>query len=1076
MHLTNHRFAFLGALALAAFVAGPFAACNDDEGGGGFSRGDDLVITIDPTQVVFASVNVGEKSDRSVRIRHAGTNGVLRIRNLRLESDGSDLSTSAPASIDLEPGGETDIVVTYEPTDAISDSGTIIFDTNVPGTDGGAFVGRIPVLTLAQGGVIRPAPGLVDFGAVDGGILAERNVALINVGQEDVTLTSIAMSIASSPDLSVVDMPTLPAVLAPNGSVVVKLGYRPTGGGSDNGTLKVTFDLKGEVREVEPPIQVLGREVGPRVQAFPNPIDFGSRATGATYDQPLTLSNQGERDLVIASMEFVAGSSETVVLNGFGGPGTVVKAGDIMPLSVAFTPTTTMVQSTGPIARLRVNSNDPADSGNYDILIFGRAEVPILQVNPPDLLDFGFVPQNIARSRPLVLFNAGNAPLDVAAIRIANDSAGEYRIIPDPRFGPVADPAAPGVIGPFESREFQVEFTNRGAASGIAWGSLVIESNDGVTPEWTVSLKSQRAGSPVCDIQLVPQQVDFGIVARGFRRTMTFNLVNVGSGDCSFDSALVNDCASFFGFFQGSCDDPANTILAGGNSRNYRVTRTPLAIQGGLKAGQSYPLEVTFSPPDSAPLIGDEMTTYPGLVAVRVIDPNSGSNNRVVFPKPMVGGLSPYPPNLAARSGIAQLAVLPGNVDFGLTTVGCHSRTIEVTAYNVGSAPLELSDIKLEGCSVEFRVKSSPGLPQTLGVNGSAMVELVYVPQNLGTDTCGIGFYTNNELTATIVVPIEGSGTFDTEHTDTYVQTTGQDVDVLFVVDNSGSMSSNQSNLAANFQSFITAASQWNNNYQIGVTTTDMEDNNGRLVAAAGNARYVTSQNYQQLAQNFRVGTNGSADEKGLAAAQAALSLPLIANTSTTCTADSQCTVPDRCVDGFCGGRNRGFLREDAALEIVLVSDEEDSSPGDLNFYINFFRSIKGVYNSDMMHVHAIVGDVPGGCSTQSGSAVAGRRYVDVATATGGSVISICDSNFSAGLASIGAIAFGLRRQFYLSRFPEPATINVRVAGQVCSPAAGANWNYDEGSNSVVFNQNGGCMPQAGQQVVINYKTLCFLE
>jgi hypothetical protein len=838
----------------------------------------------------------------------------------------------------------------------------------------------------------------------------------------------------------------------------------------------VTFRLKDEVREVEPPVEVLGREVGPRVQAFPNPVDYGSRATGQTWDQPLTLSNQGERDLVIASMEFVAGSSDTVALDGFPGAGTVVKAGEILPLTLKFTPTTTMVQTTGPIARLRVSSNDPADDGNYDILVFGRGEVPILQVNPPDVLDFGFVPQNVPRTRPLVLFNAGNAPLNVSALRLTADSGGEYRILPAPGFGPTADPATAGVIAPFTSREIQVEFTNRGAASGTAWGSLVISSDHGPQPEWTVSLKAQRTGSPTCDIQLVPQQVDFGIVARGFRRTMTFNLVNVGSGDCSFHSAFVNDCGSFFGFFQGSCEDPTTTALTNGNSRHYRVTRTPLAIQNGLRAGQSYPLEVTFSPPESAPLLGDEMTTYPGMLAIRVVDPYSGSIDPTVFPKPVVGGLSPYPPNLAARSGIAQLAVLPGEVDFGLTTVGCHSQTMEVTAYNVGSAPLDITDIKLEGCSVEFRVKSSPGLPQTLAVNGSTKVEVVYVPQNLGGDNCGLGFYTNNELTATIVVPLRGSGTFDTEHTDTYTQTTGQDVDVLFVVDNSGSMSSNQSNLAANFQSFINAAAQWNNNYHIGVTTTDIEDHNGRLISAPGNARFVTNQTYQQLSQNFRVGTNGSADEKGLAAAQAALSLPLISNTSTACTQDSQCTVPDRCVDGFCGGRNRGFLREDAALEIVIVSDEEDSSPGDINFYTNFFRSIKGIYNSDMMHVHAIVGDVPGGCNTQSGSAVAGRRYVDIANATGGSVISICDSNFSAGLASIGAIAFGLRRQFYLSRVPEPTSINVRVNGSACAANGGSNWSYDANSNSVVFNQSGSCMPQASQQVVINYRTLCFLE
>jgi len=1066
----------IGAFLVAAFGASTVVGCADDDGSKGFTAGDDLILTIEPSQVVFSNVNVGQSAARDVRVRHVGLSGVIRIRNLRLETDSTDLVLEAPTSVDLKPGEAATFAVTYTPTDTASDSGEVVFETNVPTAEGAARVGRVPVITLAQGGILRATPALVDFGAVEAGALAPRTVGLINVGQEFVEITKIGFSAGSSPDFSMTEVPTLPYKLGPDESLQVKLGYVPVGGGSDEGSLEVQFTLNGETRELSPPVSVLGREVGPRIDAFPNPVDFGLRATGRTHTIPLTLSNQGERNLIFADLAFVAGSSDTVAITGFAGAGTIVAPGAVLPLSLTFTPTTSMVQTTGPIARLRATTNDPSDDGQYDILIFGRAEVPILQVNPPDILDFGFVPQNVGRDRSLALFNAGNAPLDVSALRLTDDSGGEFELVADPGWGPTTVPARADQLVGLASQQVSVRFTNSGADTGVAWGKLIIDSNDGVTPAWEITLKAQRAGAPSCEINLVPTQRDFGIVARGARRTMTFNIVNVGSGDCSFHSALVNGCSSFLGFFQGSCADPRSTIEADGRSPYYRVTRTPFGFQNGLRAGQSYELDVTFTPPDSAPVFGDEFTSYAGILGVRVIDPNSGSNDPITFPKPVVGGFSQFPPNLAARSGIAQLAVLPGQVDFGLTTIGCHSRTVEVTAYNVGSAPLDVTDIKLDGCSVEYRVKSSPGLPLSLGVNGSTVVELVYVPQDLGSDSCGLAFYTNGEQAPTVVVPLSGEGTFETKHTDNYVQTTGQDVDVLFVVDNSGSMSSNQSNLANNFQSFTASAAQWNNNYHIGVTTTDMDAEAGALVRAAGNARFVTRTTTQQLSQNFRVGTNGSADEKGLAAAQSALSLPLTANSQTVCTQDAQCQASERCVEGFCGGRNRAFLREDAALEIVLVSDEEDSSPGDLNFYINFFRSIKGVFNTNMMHVHAIVGDVPGGCQTSSGSAVAGRRYVDVANATGGSVISICDSNFSAGLASIGAIAFGLRRQFYLTRTPVPTTIKVTVNGRACTASSGSNWMYDENSNSVVFDEAGGCMPTEGQTVKIDYDTLCFLE
>jgi hypothetical protein len=324
------------------------------------------------------------------------------------------------------------------------------------------------------------------------------------------------------------------------------------------------------------------------------------------------------------------------------------------------------------------------------------------------------------------------------------------------------------------------------------------------------------------------------------------------------------------------------------------------------------------------------------------------------------------------------------------------------------------------------------------------------------------------------VVPLNGGGTLETEQIDEWIQTSGQDVDVLFVVDNSGSMGEEQSNLASNFQTFINAASTWNNDYHVGVVTTDFEGDGGLL---QGDPRYVISANWPKFASNVKVGTMGSGTEQGLAAAQVALSLPLVADSTKVCNNDADCTAPEGCFDGFCGGHNRGFLRKEAALEIVFVSDEDDQSSADLNFYENFFTNIKGFFNASMMHAHAIVGP-QGGCSSASGDATAGHRYIDLANATGGNVISICEANFAQGLASIGEIAFGLKVQFFLSRVAVPASIEVKVNGVPCAASSGAttNWTYDQPSNAIVFSENGGCMPQPGQNIWVHYDTVCFTE
>ncbi|MEC9073487.1 MAG: hypothetical protein VX938_13935, partial [Myxococcota bacterium] len=275
----------------------------------------------------------------------------------------------------------------------------------------------------------------------------------------------------------------------------------------------------------------------------------------------------------------------------------------------------------------------------------------------------------------------------------------------------------------------------------------------------------------------------------------------------------------------------------------------------------------------------------------------------------------------------------------------------------------------------------------------------------------------------------------------------------------------------------VNEAATWSNDYHLGVTTTDLESSGGRLL---GEPRYVepsTPQSVSKFQSNVKVGTNGSGTEQGLAAAQMAVSLPNIADSNTACATDAECDNGEGCYDGFCGGPNRGFLRKDASLELVFLSDEEDQSPGALDFYIKFFKDLKGFFNDNLFHAHAIVGP-SGGCSSGSGDAAAGNRYIELANQTGGNVISICEPNFAAGLASIGEIAFGLKVQFFLTRVADPPTIAVSVNGSNCSATSGGstNWTYDQASNSVVFSEVGGCMPQPGQTVIIEYDTICFLE
>lgn len=179
---------------------------------------------------------------------------------------------------------------------------------------------------------------------------------------------------------------------------------------------------------------------------------------------------------------------------------------------------------------------------------------------------------------------------------------------------------------------------------------------------------------------------------------------------------------------------------------------------------------------------------------------------------------------------------------------------------------------------------------------------------------------------------------------DVFVQELRRKVDVLLVVDNSCSMIDEQQKLAANFDNFIAQFLDAEVDYQIGVTTTDMSDEtqSGRLV---GETKIITSDipidDARILFQNnVKVCAQGSGFERGLAAAEAAL----------TTHAD---------------GANAGFLRPDAALSVVIVSDEEDGSGKSVGEYLTTIKGVKGAagYRDDtLVNISSVVGDPPSGC------------------------------------------------------------------------------------------------------------------
>lgn len=296
--------------------------------------------------------------------------------------------------------------------------------------------------------------------------------------------------------------------------------------------------------------------------------------------------------------------------------------------------------------------------------------------------------------------------------------------------------------------------------------------------------------------------------------------------------------------------------------------------------------------------------------------------------------------------------------------------------------------------------------------------------------------------------------------TDTFIQEPTNEVDILWVVDNSPSMEDEQAEVARSFEEFISNVASSNADFHLGVVTTDLEssDHRGKL---QGDPLYLTAEDdYIPLFQErVQVGTGGARLEQGIDAAYQALSEPLVS------------------------GYNAGFRRAGATLSIIYVSDENDCSNrgalgGDaaaedcyegsdklveVRELIDDYKTLATV--NERLVVSSIVGpSIDAGCN----GSVPGLRYIAMAEAFGGLQSSICTTDFSKIMQDLSLEVSGVRTAFQLTHEAVEETIEVLVDETIVGPDATNGWTYDPTYWIVYFHGEG--IPPRGSTVNITYE------
>ncbi len=1027
------RFSLLPALLLITTIGG--CSCEEDPNNKGDIRLRDApILSVVPQSVTFSAATPERPETRSLRLTNSGT-GNLTAFNFQLEQAGATFSYDADVTTIAE-GQSVDITVTYAPDDETPDNGTLVI------TASNRQRAEVPLNSVPPRRELQCVPDPITFG---GGVIGEpqsREVTVTNIGTLDMTLTD--MQLEEGAFFAIEATPDFDLVLGPQESTTLTMSFTAESGGRVSDTLRIVID--------EDPMSfacpVEGITALPLIDVSPTRIDFGGVEQGEVVQREIRVQNVGAATLELETVEFLRGTSPEFTLVDPPTETVLIEPEESVVITVAYTATTS--SATGTVAFF---SNDPT-TPQVGVPLLGRTSAPNLVVAPSEL-NFGSVGMGVPSGRTLSMFNDGTEVLDITSIRV--EGSGEFTIDTG---GDVTS------IDPQGEELLRLVYQPSDLGSDQA--TLIIDSNDPDEPETRVPLLGTGVEGAACEITIQPDPMNFGLVTRGSRRTLPALIRNTGGGLCKFRGATA----------------------AGVLNNAYQLASVSHNRDALFGPGEQVRAEVLFTPTVT------ELPSFGQLTAM-VSDPQNGDAevycNKglrcLEDPNHDPFGCGFNPPNcgvsLEGYSGISDIAVIPGSVDFGLVTIGCASQNTTVTVYNTGTADLTVSEVFLEeqGCD-EFQIRGTPVLPATVTPNNPVPIQVIYRPVDRGQDQCVLVIRSDaSESEEYLRVPLRGEGTNTSRQVDTFTQVSGREVDVIFVIDASGSMSEEQSNVASNLSRFLQTAELLNNDYQIGVVHLDLQDSvrfdgesytAGRLI---GNPAFLTPNTPNVLAEFQRrveLGASGGSQEAGLEGARKAVSDPFITVEGSACNSNTDCEEPyPTCMAGVCGGFNQGFLREDASLEIVIVSDEEDQSTPAPTFYVDFFRSIKGFRNDSLLHVSCIVGanvgnNQPAACSSNNGDADAGRRYAEVCNATGGTVGSICASDFGPFLQNIGNRAFGLRVEFFLSRVAEPASIQVRVNGS----ARNAGWNYDAATNSVVFDRN--TVPEPGDEIEVEYEARCF--
>ncbi len=251
-------------------------------------------IRVEPRQIIFEGVEIGEPASATISIRNVGGSDLyVTDASVTQSSSQADDEEFKPGDawveddqLAIEPGTHTNIEVVYDPVDHTVDRGFVTIRSTDP---------ENPEIVVSLATVNAypdiDVPKTVRYGSVDAGESVTEEIVIYNRGLMGLTVDDISIQSTEGDDAFsyVMQEPyELPALIDHGDYVIFEATFAPTSTDTSRATLTIESD---DPDEPSFEMGLVGNEPTPCIRVDKTHLDFGSTTVGDESTENLTIVN-----------------------------------------------------------------------------------------------------------------------------------------------------------------------------------------------------------------------------------------------------------------------------------------------------------------------------------------------------------------------------------------------------------------------------------------------------------------------------------------------------------------------------------------------------------------------------------------------------------------------------------------------------------------------------------------------------------------------------------------------------------------------------------------------------------------